>query len=243
MIRLITFDFWNTLFIDRDEEIRSEMRKSFALARLRRYKRRLRKDEVDHAFQAAQDEFEQQWQRYTASRMEVYVSTICRELKIEVKPDDHKEIVDFFETVLLTHQPVLVPSAAVAIQSAKSRMKVGLVCDTGFSPGTTLRKIMDANGIASYFDSFSFSNETGYLKPRIETFGRVLNDLRIRPEEAVHIGDLEHTDIAGAKRIGMKAIKFIGANHSATRESIADIVLERLSDLPSALDRLQYNKG
>jgi putative hydrolase of the HAD superfamily len=120
-------------------------------------------------------------------------------------------------------------------------MKVGLVCDTGFSPGTTLRKIMDANGIASHFDSFSFSNETGYLKPRIETFNRVLNDLRIHPEEAVHIGDLEHTDIAGAKKMGMKAIKFIGANHSATRESIADIVLDSLSDLPSALDRLQYN--
>jgi putative hydrolase of the HAD superfamily len=241
MIRLITFDFWNTLFIDRDEEIRSEMRKSFALERLHPYKPELNKDEVDQAFEAAQEEFEQQWTRFTASRMDAYVTTICRTLKIEVEPHDHKEIVDFFETVLLKHQPVLVPNAAEAVEIAKSRMKVGLVCDTGFSPGTTLRKIMHDNGIGSYFDSFSFSNETGYLKPRIETFSRVLNDLGIRPEEAVHIGDLEHTDIAGAKRMGMKAIKFIGANHSATRESIADFVLEHLSDLPSALDRLQYN--
>jgi putative hydrolase of the HAD superfamily len=242
MIRLITFDFWNTLFVDRDEEIRSEMRKSFALARLRRYKRRLRKDELESAFQAAQEEFEHQWNNYTASKMDGYVTTIARELKVDLSAEDHKSMVDFFETVLLQHPPVLVPNAVEAVRSAKELMKVGLVCDAGFSPGTTLRKVLDANGIASCFDSFSFSNETGYLKPRIETFGKVLNDLRIRPEEAVHIGDLEHTDIAGAKRIGMKAIKFIGANHKAVRESIADIVLDNLSDLPSALERLQYNK-
>ena len=30
MIRLITFDFWNTLFVDRGEEIRNDMRKEFA---------------------------------------------------------------------------------------------------------------------------------------------------------------------------------------------------------------------
>jgi putative hydrolase of the HAD superfamily len=242
MIRLITFDFWNTLFVDRDEEIRSEMRKSFALARLRRYKRRLRTDELDAAFQTAQEEFEHQWHNYTASRMESYVTTMARELKVEVSPEDHKSMVDFFETVLLQHQPVLVPNAVEAVQNAKARMNVGLVCDTGFSPGTTLRKVLENHGIASCFDSFSFSNETGYLKPRIETFGRVLKELNIRPEESVHIGDLEHTDIAGAKRIGMKAIKFIGANHKAVRDSVADIVLDNLSDLPSALERLQYNK-
>ena len=71
---------------------------------------------------------------------------------------------------------------------------------------------------------------------------RILHDLNIGPEEAVHIGDLEHTDIAGAKRIGMKAIKFIGANHLATRESMADVVIDDMAELPVALERLQYNE-
>jgi putative hydrolase of the HAD superfamily len=241
MIRLITFDFWNTLFVDRGEEIRNEMRKSFCLARLRIYNGQLQREDLDSAFEVAKQEFEQQWQRFTASTMHQYVGTVARELKVEINSSDHDELVHYFETVLLQHQPVLVPNAAEAVKAAKSRLKVGLVCDTGYSPGTTLRKIMEANGIASCFDAFSFSNETGYLKPRVETFAQILRHLNIRPEQAVHIGDLEHTDIAGAKRIGMKAIKFIGANREAKPESIADVVLDKLDDLPAALDRLQYN--
>jgi HAD superfamily hydrolase (TIGR01549 family) len=241
MIRLITFDFWNTLFVDRGEEIRNDMRKEFAFNHLQKYKPGLTKDEVNSAFDIARGDFELQWRRYTTSTMKDYARVVCNELGICIEPKDHEEIVEFFETVLLQHQPLLIPNAGDAVKNAKARLKVGLISDTGYSPGTTLRKIMGNHGIESYFDSFSFSNETGYLKPRIETFLRILHDLKIRPEEAVHIGDLEHTDIAGAKRIGMKAIKFIGANHLATRESMADVVIDDMAELPVALEKLQYN--
>jgi putative hydrolase of the HAD superfamily len=241
MIRLITFDFWNTLFVDRGEEIRNEWRKEFALSRLQKYKPDLTKEEINSAFEAAKINFELQWQRYTSSNMIDYVRVICDELGIEIDSKDETEIVEFFETVLLKHQPLLIPNAGDAVRHAKSKLKVGLISDTGYSPGTTLRKILGSNGIESCFDSFSFSNETGYLKPRIETYLRILHDLKIRPEESVHIGDLEHTDIAGAKRLGMKAIKFIGANKLAVRESIADVVIDDMAELPAALDRLQYN--
>jgi putative hydrolase of the HAD superfamily len=241
MIRLITFDFWNTLFVDRGEEIRNEMRKEFAFDRLQKYKPDLTKDEINAAFEVAKINFELQWRRYTSSNMTDYVRVVCDEFGIQIDAQDEKEIVEFFETVLLKHQPLLIPKAGDAVRHAKSQLKVGLISDTGYSPGTTLRKILGSHGIESYFDAFSFSNETGYLKPRIETFLRIFHDLNIRPEESVHIGDLEHTDIAGAKRLGMKAIKFIGANKLAVRESIADVVIDDMAELPAALERLQYN--
>ncbi|MCI0445506.1 HAD family hydrolase [bacterium] len=241
MIRLITFDFWNTLFVDRGEEIRNDMRKEFAFSRLQEYKPDLTKDELNAAFEVARFDFELQWRTYTTSTMNKYVQVVCNELGIGISQDDQEEIVGFFETVLLQHQPLLIPNAGDAVKNAKARLKVGLISDTGYSPGRTLRKIMGNHGIESHFDSFSFSNETGYLKPRLESFLQILHDLKIRPEEAVHIGDLEHTDIAGAKRIGMKAIKFIGANHLATRESMADVVIDDMAELPVALEKLQYN--
>lgn len=241
MIRLVTFDFWNTLFVDRGEEIRNEMRKEFALTRLQKYKSDLTKDELNAAFEVAKIDFELQWQRYTSSNMKNYVGVVCKELGIDIGAEDEAEIVEFFETVLLQHQPLLIENAGDAVRHAKARVKVGLISDTGYSPGTTLRKILGSHGIESHFDSFSFSNETGFLKPRIETFLRILHDLKIRPEESVHIGDLEHTDIAGAKRVGMKAIKFIGANKLAVRESIADVVIDDLAELPAALESLEYN--
>lgn len=241
MIRLITFDFWNTLFVDRGEEIRNEMRKEFAFDRLQKHKPDLTREEINAAFEVAKINFELQWQRYTSSNMTDYVRVVCGELGIQIELKDEKGIVEFFETVLLKHQPLLIPKAGDAVRQAKTQLKVGLISDTGYSPGTTLRKILGSNGIESCFDSFSFSNETGYLKPRIETFLRILHDLNIRPEESVHIGDLEHTDIAGAKRLGMKAIKFIGANKLAVRESIADVVIHDMAELPAALESLQYN--
>jgi putative hydrolase of the HAD superfamily len=241
MIRLITFDFWNTLFVDRGEEIRNEMRKDFALKRLQEYKPGLTREDLHSAFEVARLNFELQWQRYTSSNMKDYVRVVCNELGIEISVTHDEGIVEFFETVLLQHQPLLIPNAGDAVRNAKARLKVGLISDTGYSPGTTLRKILGAHGIESCFDSFSFSNETGYLKPRLESFLRILHDLKIRPEESVHIGDLEHTDIAGAKRLGMKAIKFIGANKLATRKSIADQVIENMAELPLALERLEYN--
>ena len=58
------------------------------------------------------------------------------------------------------------------------------------------------------------------------------------PRHAVHIGDLEDTDIAGAKQMGMKAIKFIGANRKPLANRVADVVIEDLSEFPAALERL-----
>ena len=74
--------------------------------------------------------------------MQDYAQVVCNELGICIESKDHEEIVEFFETVLLQHQPLLIPNAADAVRNAKARLKVGLVCDTGYSPGTTLRKIM-----------------------------------------------------------------------------------------------------
>ncbi len=114
-------------------------------------------------------------------------------------------------------------------------MKVGLISDTGYTPGRTLRKILANHGIERHFHAFSFSNETGYLKPNPQTFHAILEQLNVPPEEAVHIGDLEETDIAGAKAVGMKAIKYIGSNPEAVRESIADAVIEDLRELEKLL--------
>lgn len=238
MIRLITFDFWNTLFVDKDENIRYDLRRAFALDVLRKFRPELGQNELDLALEVARLEFEEQWQTYTASTMDRFVRTVLSQLNMQVPEPEEKSIVDFFETVLLQHQPVMVPNAAEAVRFSKSRLLVGLISDAGYSPGSTLRRILKSHGLEECFHSFSFSNETGYLKPRSETFLRILKELNVQPSEAVHIGDLEYTDIAGAKQLGMKAIKFIGANESATRESIADAVIDDLSELPSLLDRL-----
>lgn len=237
-MKLITFDFWNTLFLDQNESDRNARRMAFALKKLRTHRQSLTPGDIEKAFGVASVDFSTQWTERTSCDMNRYVGVMLQTLQLTIPDEDRRELAHFFETILLEFQPRVVPNAADAIRHANSRMKVGMISDTGYSPGTTLRKILGFHKLEDHFHSFSFSNETGYLKPRPETFRRILDELGIEPQNSVHIGDLEDTDIAGAKQMGMKAIKFIGANPEAKRESVADAVIEDLSELPSALDRL-----
>ena len=63
-----------------------------------------------------------------------------------------------------------------------------------------------------YFSAFSFSDETGVAKPHAFAFRKVLEELNCSPDEALHIGDIERTDIKGAVNVGMRAIKYCGDN-------------------------------
>jgi putative hydrolase of the HAD superfamily len=234
-MKLVTFDFWNTLFLDRDEGVRHKKRIAFAYERISRHRPTVSLEEVGSAFAQAHTLFSTQWDLRRSVTMNRHFSAMLQHLDLQIPENDANSVVDYFETILLEYPPVLIEKAAEAVQHASADMRVGLISDTGYSPGRTLVRILEAHGLGSYFQAFSFSNETGVLKPSSEAFLKILRELDVKPEEAVHIGDLEDTDIAGAKAIGMKAIKYIGSNPSAVRESRADAVIESFGELPSAL--------
>lgn len=238
-MKLITFDFWNTLFLDRDESVRNQKRIAFALEKLKEYRESLQADDIHRAFEVASEFFNRQWYELKACTMDAHSRRMLEHLDLAVPENVRAQLVDYFETILLEHPPLLVPNAAESIRFASSEFQVGLISDAGYSPGRTLRKLLETHEVHQAFASFSFSNETGFLKPSPECFWRVLNELKIEPKDAVHIGDLEETDIIGAKRLGMKAIKYIGSNPSASRESIADAVIDDLSEVSRVIPTLR----
>jgi HAD superfamily hydrolase (TIGR01549 family) len=239
VIKLITFDFWNTLFLDRDESVRNSKRISFAHDRLQKFRPSIEPDQINSAFQVASEFFNRQWYELRACTMDLHSRRMLEHLDLEIPENVRTEMVNYFETILLEHPPALVRNAAESVKFASAHCQIGIVSDAGYSPGSTLRKLLEMHEIHDQFASFSFSNETGFLKPSPECFWRVLNELNIKPEEALHIGDLEETDIIGAKRLGMRAIKYIGSNPSSIRESIADAVIDDLSEVESAVRTLQ----
>ena len=62
----------------------------------------------------------------------------------------------------------------------------------------------DAMGIADMFDAVVGLEDTGKTKPSRLPFRRALKLLRVRPSEAMHVGDWRDRDILGANRTGMK---------------------------------------
>jgi putative hydrolase of the HAD superfamily len=92
-------------------------------------------------------------------------------------------------------------------------LRLGIVCDVGFTSGAQLRDVLDRAGILGRFDGWAFSDEVGAYKPDPAIFRHALREIGgIAPDRAAHIGDLRRTDVAGARAMGMVAIRYRGAN-------------------------------
>jgi putative hydrolase of the HAD superfamily len=83
------------------------------------------------------------------------------------------------------------------------KKKIGLI--TNGKVKTQMTKIKQLN-IEDYFDSIVISEAVGTKKPQADIFNYAINDLTIRIENSVYVGDHPRNDIFGAKQIGMKTI-------------------------------------
>jgi FMN phosphatase YigB (HAD superfamily) len=106
-----------------------------------------------------------------------------------------------------------------------ANIRLGLVCDTGFTPGRVVRQLLDEAGLCDHLDVLCFSDEVGVPKPGNEIFAKALAELGARPPEAIHVGDLKRTDIAGAHDMGMHAARFKGVHDDESDFVEAEIVM------------------
>src|ERR1044072_5114186 len=122
----------------------------------------------------------------------------------------------------------LAPGIGTALEQLGARgIRIGIVCDVGFSGGEMLRELLDREGLLGHFDGWFFSDETGHYKPAPQAFEPALSALGARPEEAMHVGDLRRTDVAGASALGMKTVRYRGLHDdSEDGEAEADFVLD-----------------
>lgn len=129
--------------------------------------------------------------------------------------------------------------AAEAIEAVRSAgIATALVCDIGFTPARFVRQFLGSHGLQ--LDHYFFSDEVGTPKPFPPIFQAALKATGAAPEQAVHIGDLKRTDIAGARQAGMGSIRYTGI-HDDTWSSEeaegdeADAVIDHWSRLPAIL--------
>jgi HAD superfamily hydrolase (TIGR02253 family) len=94
--------------------------------------------------------------------------------------------------------------------------------------------------LQDFFDIVVCHEDTNQYKPSKMPFLRALKELRIKPEEAVMIGDWPERDIKGAKQLGMKTVF---AKYGAVRDikdSGADFVINDISELLKIVLRLNH---
>ena len=135
---------------------------------------------------------------------------------------------DVFSSAILYNPPKLNDGIKDALEALEKDFKLAIVSDTGFSPGKTLRSLLNTESILHFFSAFSFSDETGFSKPSPESFNFAIRQFdggNITPQECIHIGDNARTDISGAKQLGMRAIHYTGdeSNLLVNREQMSEI--------------------
>jgi len=229
----LTFDLWNTLFDPgvNLKDIRIE-RTGFYLAR-RGFLRPF--DRIAAQYKAASERFGKTW-LYDHRNVPIseLVRMILHGLDVPEEPVTIAELTSQFEDTILVNPPGLLDNAAAVLKALSQHCLLGLVCDTGLSPGRVLRKVLELHDVLRFFTCTTFSDEIGVTKPEAVVFNRTLERLGVAAESAAHIGDLLDTDIAGAKAVGMDAIwvNREGGNVDLRKtESLPDWQIKDLNEL------------
>ena len=96
-----------------------------------------------------------------------------------------------------------------------------------------------AAGLAEYFDPIVISGDYGYRKPDPRLFQNALDELRVRPEHAIFVGNDRYRDVFGAQQLGMKTVLFASgpaAHHAHDAEP--DYIIYHFAELPTAVEFL-----
>ena len=209
---MVSIDFWNTLV---QAESGGEVRHKVRLEALRevaaQYRDDLPETAVEEAKRKTSREFDRIWfsEQRTPTTSEL-VRKILNHLDIPASGNEINYLVEAFQESLWKGPPKLAPMVEEVLPELADRFPLALISDTMYSPGRVIRGYLKEKEVFDYFQSFVFSDETGFSKPHPEAYRMVLEETGCTAGTSWHVGDLLKTDIRGAKGVGMKAILFTG---------------------------------
>ncbi len=237
MVRAVTFDFWGTLYQNADAR---DERLGLVSDVLERHGESRAPAVLEAGFSHAMSVWDQVWREEqrslsTKSALEEVLGYVGASLPEEAKRQLGRSI----ESVYLeTDKPRPVPGVRDVLPGMAERYRLGLISDTGLTPGRVLREVMRRDGLLTHFEILTFSDELGSAKPQPLPFLRTLADLEASPAEAAHIGDLPETDLRGARNVGMKAVLFLGVSRREDGRSLADAIFSDYDELDELLEGL-----
>ncbi len=101
-------------------------------------------------------------------------------------------------------------------------------------------ELIHALELARHFDGLTVSARVGFQKPHRGIFEHALEQLRVAPERAWHIGDSYKADVVGARRLGITPVLIdrYGGDPARVRQEHDDPDVTVVSDLYDLLELL-----
>jgi putative hydrolase of the HAD superfamily len=208
--RALTFDYWDTLYDGAGVPLRDALR----VAAVQRLTAALGltpgERELLDAYEASGAEAHRWWKDehrgYTTGER---IRWMLRQLGSE-RPETCEHVAEACSAVdeaLLSHPPPLVPGAADTVRALAERFPLAIISDTGFASGRAQDELLERDGLLELFPVRIYSMDIGHAKPRPEPFDAAVRALGVTPGDAMHVGDIERTDVAGALSAGLRAVR------------------------------------
>jgi putative hydrolase of the HAD superfamily len=236
-VEAVTFDYWNTLVYEDRGHLRGRRLEAwtgifedvgFAVERSR----------LDASFDASWDRYVQSWtanQQYQAAQA---AEDILEDLGFDVPGDVRTLLVETFGRAGDDAELHLTDGVEECLRTLKDAgVRLGIICDVGMTPSSTLREHLIRHGVLPLFDHWSFSDEVGAYKPSPLIFEHALEGLGgPAPERVAHVGDIRRTDVAGAQAMGMIAVRYTGVSDDQSQgEPEGDHVVAKHAEIPAVL--------
>jgi putative hydrolase of the HAD superfamily len=241
MISAVTFDFWNTI-AQVPEGTMPEARRRAVAAACEEGGVAVEPALLEASLEEVRLRWETSWGEGVHLHPDEGAELLVRALGVDGEGGAH--VAEAFLGAIREVELELAPGISPALEQLSERgVRLGIVCDVGFSGGAMLRELLDRERLLRHFDGWSFSDETGHYKPAPQAFEAALAALDARPEEALHVGDLRRTDVAGAAALGMKTARYRGMHDDADESGgvEADFVVDSHRQLLDVLDLLARN--
>ena len=250
-ITTVTFDLWQTLLLDNRElgqtraEARLEGTQSVLAAAGKVYGLERIREAYAACYQKCREIRERHLDVSFSEQVEIFVGNIDSGLVYLLEQESREsmsEITRVYSDSFLDFPPPAHTDAVSALRGVKELgFRIGLISNTGMTPGTTFRTYLGDTGMLSYFDALTFSDEVKLSKPGNEIFLMTLRSLGASPAETVHVGDHIQNDVAGAKLCGLKTVWITGFSERADPDDPCtepDAVVNGLGEVVAAIARL-----
>ncbi|HEX6603111.1 MAG TPA: HAD family hydrolase [Solirubrobacterales bacterium] len=237
MVKAVTFDFWNTIATVPPGAMDAARQRGIAAA-CEQHEVGLEAELLVASLEEVGLHWEQSWAAGKHLHPQEAAEALVRSLGVEGAV--REMVAEAFLGAGREVELELAPEIGACLEGLRERgIRLGIVCDVGFSGGELLRELLDAEGLLEHFSGWGFSDEVGHYKPAPEIFEASLEALGAQPAEALHVGDLRRTDVTGAKALGMKTVRYRGMNPEGDREQgpEAELVIDNHLELLDAIDR------
>ena len=209
----VTFDLWQTLLLDRPElgRARTNARIAGTLKALNQAGEEFSEDRVilayERCYRTCHEIHIEERDVSFMEQVDIFIRRIDEGLVGRLEQEVVEQIATSYADAFFCQPPAPHPEAIGVLQRARDEgYTLGLISNTGMTPGVTFRAYMEQVGILEYFHALTFSDEVRLSKPSTEIFLQTLHGLDVSPEQTIHVGDHLLNDVFGARRAGMKTI-------------------------------------